>query len=382
MSKRIILTGGGTGGHITPLIAVAHELKQLDPDTHITYIGERNAKYGELVANNPDFDEVKAIFAGKFRRYHGESWVTRVLDVKTLLLNVRDLFFFIFGTVQALLLVKQLQPDSILLKGGFVGVPIGLAAAFWKKHFITHDSDTVPGLANRLVARWASLHATGMPAEFYGYPKESIRHVGVLVSRDYEYITPEKQVTHKTRLGLPKDAQVVLVTGGSGGAMAINQAVRAVVTDLLTMFPDLYIVHQVGIGKGGVYDDYTHERLQVFELLQPMYAYTGASDVVVTRAGANTMAELGVQGKACIVVPNPLLTGGHQLKNAEVWQEKRAAVILNEADMLEDPSILLKQITDLLHQHEMRANLGSNLRELTITDAAHKLALILLDKDE
>lgn len=382
MSKRIILTGGGTGGHITPLVAVAHEIKQLDPDTHIIYIGERNAKYAELIANNPDFDEVRAIFAGKFRRYHGESWVTRLLDIKTLLLNLRDLFLFIIGTMQALLLVKRLGPDNILLKGGFVGVPVGLAAAFWKKRFITHDSDTVPGLANRIVARWAHLHATGMPAEFYTYPQESTRYVGVLVGHMYEYVTPEKQAAYKTELGLPKDASVLLVTGGSGGAMAINQAVRAVIDDLLNDFPHLHVVHQVGIGKGVIYDGYSHERLQVFELLNPMHVYTGASDVVVTRAGANTMAELGVQGKACIVVPNPLLTGGHQLKNAEVWEAKQAAAILGEADMVAEPVLLRKRVARLLDSPQERADLGANLRGLTVTDAAHKLALILLDKEK
>lgn len=381
MSKRIILTGGGTGGHITPLLAVAHEIKQIDPATHITYIGERNAKYGELIANNPDFDEVRTIFAGKFRRYHGESLATHLRDVKTLLLNSRDLFLFIIGTLQAIVLVKQVRPDHILLKGGFVGVPVGLAAAFWKRQFVTHDSDAVPGLANRLVARWARLHATGMPAEFYAYPKESIRYVGVLVGRDYQLVTTDMQADYKAKLHLPKDALVLLITGGSGGAMAINQAVRTIIDDLLKTFPDLHVIHQVGIGKGAVYDDYAHERLTVIELLKPMYVYTGASDVIVTRAGANTIAELGIQGKACVVVPNPLLTGGHQLKNAEVWEAKKAALVLRESDMVAEPTVLRDLIIDLLQNAHARSELGRNLREITVTDAAHKLALILLDKD-
>lgn len=381
MSKRIILTGGGTGGHITPLLAVAHEIKQIDPATHITYIGERNAKYGELIANNPDFDEVRTIFAGKFRRYHGESLATHLRDVKTLLLNSRDLFLFIIGTLQAIVLVKQVRPDHILLKGGFVGVPVGLAAAFWKRQFVTHDSDAVPGLANRLVARWARLHATGMPAEFYAYPKESIRYVGVLVGRDYQLVTTDMQADYKAKLHLPKDALVLLITGGSGGAMAINQAVRTIIDDLLKTFPDLHVIHQVGIGKGAVYDDYAHERLTVIELLKPMYVYTGASDVIVTRAGANTIAELGIQGKACVVVPNPLLTGGHQLKNAEVWEAKKAALVLRESDMVAEPTVLRDLIIDLLQNAHARSELGRNLREITVTDAAHKLALILLDKE-
>jgi UDP-N-acetylglucosamine--N-acetylmuramyl-(pentapeptide) pyrophosphoryl-undecaprenol N-acetylglucosamine transferase len=376
--KRVVLTGGGTGGHITPLLAVAHELKKQQPDCHIVYIGERNGKYAHLTDNHSDIDEVRTVFAGKFRRYHGESWLRRLADIRTNLLNIRDLFLFVIGTLQSLVLIRRLKPDIILLKGGFVGVPVGLAAAFWRRPFITHDSDALPGLANRITGRWARLHATGMPAEYYSYKRSQVRHIGVLVGADYRPVEDGDQAAFKKELGVPDNSPLLLVTGGSGGAGKINTAIRVILPELLERYPDLRVVHQVGVGKGSVYKDFSHERLQVYELLKPMHVYTGAADVVVTRAGANTMAELGVQGKACAVIPNPLLTGGHQLKNAQFLEENQAALVIDERQLGQDVNLLLQAVTSLLDNQELRKNLGINLKSLTIPDAASRLAEILL----
>lgn len=381
-NKRIVLTGGGTGGHITPLLAVAQELKKLDPQCHIIYIGERNGKYAEMLKGNTDIDEAHSIFAGKFRRYYHETWFARLMSVRANILNLRDFGYFIVGTLQSLILIKRLRPDTILLKGGFVGVPVGLAAAFWRKPFITHDSDTVPGLANRLVSRWAKYHATGMSPEFYNYPAQSMRYVGVLVGEDYQQVTPKLQAEYKQKLSLPEQSLVLLVTGGSGGAGNINKAVREILPKLLETYANLWVIHQVGIGKSGVYDGFTNERVRVFELLKPMYLYTGASDVVISRAGANTMAELGVQGKACVVVPNPILTGGHQVKNSDYLASKNAAIIVDENSLIKDVNLLQDAVSTLINDKSLRQQFGSRLQSLAKPDAAQKLAELLLNQDK
>jgi UDP-N-acetylglucosamine--N-acetylmuramyl-(pentapeptide) pyrophosphoryl-undecaprenol N-acetylglucosamine transferase len=377
--KTIILSGGGTGGHITPILAVAHELKRQDPAVRIVYIGEREGKFAGLLDQNTDIDEIKTVFAGKFRRYHGESWFKRLLDIKTNLMNVRDLFYFGIGFLQSIVIVKRLHPDAVFLKGGFVGVPVGLSAALWRIPFVTHDSDALPGLANRITARWAKYHATGMPAEFYQYPKDATVHVGVLVSTSYQPISEEIQKQYRSQIGIPEDAEVLLITGGSLGATVINQAIRSIVPHILENDPKLHVVHQVGKGKLGVYADFSHERLQVLEFLQPMHAYTGASDVVVSRAGANTIAELGVQGRAVILVPNPILTGGHQTKNAEHLLEKQAVVVVPESELATGGAALEAAITDLLTDVNKRKVLGQALQSITIPDAASKLATLLLE---
>lgn len=373
------MTGGGTGGHITPILAVAHELKKQLPDCHIVYIGERGGKYAHFADENPDIDEIHRIFAGKFRRYHGESWITRLLDVKTFVLNLRDLIFALIGVFQSLWLLRRIKPDSVFLKGGFVGVPVGLATAFWHYPFITHDSDALPGLANRITGRWAKFHATAMPAEYYSYKPETVKQVGVLVGPQYRLVDEKLIEQYRDQLNLPRTAKIVMVTGGSGGARIINQAIANSVKAHLDANPDIYVIHQVGIGKKDVYDEFSHPRLQVHELLKDMYVYSGCADVIVTRAGANTVAEFGIQKKACIVIPNPLLTGGHQLINGEYLKNENAAIVFDETRLkTEQGSELWDEVTNLLNNAKAANSIATNLNKLTIKNAAEKLAELLI----
>src|SRR3990167_4698141 len=230
---KIIVTGGGSGGHITPLLAVADEIKRIDSSINVISVGERGSKFAHLTQNHATIDATRTIFAGKFRRYNGESFVSQILDVKTLLLNIRDVFFVLIGLVQAVVLIGREKPDVVFLKGGFVGVPIGLAAALWRRPIVTHDSDALPGLANRIVARWAHVHATGMPAKYYRYDAKKIKHVGVLVGRAYQTVTPELKNMYRREVGIPEQGTVLFITGGSLGSQRINTACASFVADLL-----------------------------------------------------------------------------------------------------------------------------------------------------
>jgi UDP-N-acetylglucosamine--N-acetylmuramyl-(pentapeptide) pyrophosphoryl-undecaprenol N-acetylglucosamine transferase len=227
------------------------------------------------------------------------------------------------------------------------------------------------------VSRWAVYHATGMPPEYYQYPKDKMKYVGVIVSEAYQQVTPSLMEKYRQQIDLPKDAQVLLVTGGSSGARSINKAVVALAPQLFEQLPKLHILHVVGRGNEGIYNGYEHARLFVADLLKDFYIYTGAADVIVTRAGANTIAEFGIQAKACIVVPNPLLTGGHQLKNADYLLENKAAVIVGDAVLSSNPEVLKHAISDLFNHANKRQELGHHLHELTVADAADSLAKLL-----
>lgn len=378
----ILLTGGGTGGHVTPILALAHEIKALSPDTTVIYVGEKGGKFSELIDNHKDIDGVYSISAGKLRRYYEESWLRRLTDIQANLLNARDFFRFIAGTLQAYRLLGRIKPDVVFQKGGFVGVPVGLAA--WRRRIplVTHDSDSLPGLANRLVSRWAVLHATAMPAEYYAayYPAAKVMQVGVLVDAAYQLVTPEMQNECKLKLRLRPDAPLLLITGGSSGAEAINKAVKQSIATLLQNHSTLQIIHQTGKGKAEIYGGFTHERLKVVEFMNPMPDYTGAADIIVTRAGANALAEFGVQGKACIVVPSPYLTGGHQMKNAAILEEKGAVMVVEENELLDSQHGLFAAVASLLTNEKKRQQLAQRLHEQTIPDASHRLAMVLLEQ--
>lgn len=322
---------------------------------------------------------MQTIFAGKFRRYNGDSLLKRLLDIKTFGLNIRDVLYTVIGILQAIRIVRQVSPNVIFLKGGYVGVPVGVAAALNKVPFVTHDSDAVPGLANRLVSKWAVLHATGMPTEYYSYPKQKARYIGVLVGETYHHVDEAQQKAYRRDLQLPEQGRILLVTGGSLGAQRLNTAVNQIVPALLQKFTDLTIIHQLGKGNLHQPSELDDPRYIKLEFMEGMQRYTGAADVVVTRAGANTLAELGVQGKACVVVPNHQLTGGHQLKNAEYLVQHHAVLAVDEQSFAKDTNQLQAAIERLLEYPLMRLELAQTLQGLTKRNAAQELATLLLE---
>ncbi len=336
-----------------------------------------------MTTGDKSIDEVHTIFAGKFRRYHGESWLKRLVDLPTNLKNVRDGVYLAIGYLQSRGLVRRIKPDVIFLKGGYVGLPVGLAAVGRKVPFITHDSDALPGLSNRLVAKWAKLHATGMPPEYYSYPPNSVRYTGVLVGDQFKPVNSELMKQYRQDLNLPVDGLVLLITGGSLGAERLNKVVMQAVPRLLAKYSNLTIIHQVGQGKTGLYKDLTDQsRVQELEFMNGMERYMGAADVVVTRAGANTLAELGVQGKALVVVPNPLLTAGHQLKNADYLTKNQAVLTVSETELTSNSDALTAAIEQLLDDPAKRRQLGKQLQSLTKPNAASALADLLIEVAE
>lgn len=386
-SLRIVMTGGGSGGHITPILAVAHELKQLRPDCQIIYVGQRGDALGDVPAQDPNIDAVYTVRAGKFRRYHGEG-LRQLLDLPTTLKNGRDGAYVAMGIGQSYRLLKQLQPQVVFVKGGFVGVPVGLAAARLGIPYITHDSDAIPGLANRLIARWAARHAVALPREIYQYPANKTVTVGVPISHKYQ---PADEATRKRlrrQLGLEAYDKLLLVTGGGLGAQRLNEAVIANAPDLLACYPGLAIVHLAGRAQVvDVREKYNkalkvadHGRVIVHGFVANLYDYGAAADVVITRAGGTSIAEFAAQAKACVVVPNPLLTGGHQLKNAQALVERDAIKVVDEAALAADPQALAVALRPLLDDPQAAERLGRQLHSMAQPDAARRLAMVLLEE--
>lgn len=380
------MTGGGSGGHITPLLAVATELKQRQPDAHIIYVAQRGDRFGTVVAEHTAIDETHRIFAGKFRRYHSEGW-KQLLDVKTMALNIRDAFFVCIGILQSVWKLHRLRPDIIFIKGGFVGVPVGLAAALLKIPFVTHDSDALAGLANRIIARWAAAHAVALPTESYTYPRSKTVTVGVPIAAEYQPVSAYDKRAFREKIGIPSEARMLFVTGGGLGAQRINKAIVTVSATLLKEFPDLYIVHTTGHKHHvEISEQYSHvlsdptelERVQTLDFTNELYAYSGAADVIVARAGATNMAEFAMQGRACVVVPNPVLAGGHQLKNATAYEAANAAVIVTETSLDNGADALKRALVQLLHSPETREKLEKNLHTFAHPDSAKELVNLLL----
>lgn len=300
-------------------------------------------------------------------------------DLKTIFFNVRDLFYFLIGLVQSVFLLKKLKPDVVFSKGSYVGLPVGFAARLWKIPIVTHDSDAIPTLTNKVIGKWAVFNAVGIENGTYPYSKDKIRYVGIPLASGYEYVTDELKHLYREQIGLPPEARMMFITGGSLGAVTINRVVAEVAEELLVKFPDFYIYHQVGRNKLGVYDGLPeNDHLKKFEFIDDMYKYYGAADIVVARAGATTISELAMQAKASIIIPNPLLTGGHQTKNAAILSNSNSAVVLQESDLLKDKQQLYYAVSNLLSDDTKQKRLSQNIHKLASPNAASDIASLLL----
>jgi len=386
MTKRadIILVGGGSGGHLTPLIPIAEQLHNRNPSLRIAHIGQKKDPLNSIVSSS-DISQHYEISAGKLRRFHGESWLQRVLNVRDNLLNVRDMFRVIAGTYQSWALLRRLKPKAILAKGGYVGVPVCFAARLLRIPYITHDSDAMISLANKLISGGAIYHATALdPINYKGYDREKIVQVGVPVRSEFKKVTADGMKKEKEKMGYSSDNKILLITGGGLGARRINDVAVDMATELLNSDKDLIIIHLTGhklydetkeAYKENVADSLL-SRIKIVAFSDVLHSLSAASNVIVTRAGATNMAEFSVQAKACIVVPNPLLTGGHQSKNAKVYEDVNAAIVVQEEDIKND---LLSVVIDLLNSRSKQKAIGKALNSLFVPDAASKIADLLLE---
>jgi UDP-N-acetylglucosamine--N-acetylmuramyl-(pentapeptide) pyrophosphoryl-undecaprenol N-acetylglucosamine transferase len=362
-------------------LSLARELKRQSPDCQIVYIGHKGDNFDTFKDSGHDFDFMAFINAGKFRRYHGHG-LLGVLAPRTLALNIRD-FFRLPGSIwSAYKLMRKFKPDVIFSKGSFVAVPVGLAGRLRRVPIVTHDSDAAPGLANRIVGRWAKVHATGLPAHYYPYRNSTIEHVGIPIDERIKKVTPKLQRAVKKKLELPADSTVLLISGGGNGSLHLNELITSIAAELLKTRLSLYIIHVTGVKhEADVKKAYKslpaaeQSRVITMGFSPDFYAYSAVADLIITRAGATTLAELAAAGKTCIVIPAPFLAGGHQLKNTAELEKHDAAVVLsNEADSDE----LLATINGLLANDARRFELAKNLYGMSKPQASLNLAKLIL----
>lgn len=381
----IVLTGGGSGGHITPIIALSKKIKQKQPYCRIVYIGQIGDKFVDQIKQTKSIDRIYSIRAGKFRRYHNEG-IRQLLDIETILKNIRDVFYVIFGIYQSWKLLRSIKPHVVFCRGGYVSVPVALGAKLNHIPYVTHDSDLIPNLANRLISRWARLHAVTFPDAEYPYPKDKIIVTGIPLNEKFEPITLHTKLKYKKDLDFPPQSKVLFIIGGGHGSQNINDIVCEISPHILSEFPDLYIIHIAGQANESKVSDYYKKRLNntdidrvcVLGFINDVYRYSATADIVITRAGATNLAEFAIQGMACIVIPSAFLVGGHQLVNADYLYRHKAAIVLSEKDLLVDPNRLAKNVSELLKNNKHRQELSTNLASLAQPEAASKLAEIIL----
>ena len=414
---KILVVGGGSGGHITPAIAVVREILADRPRTRVEFWTDRKyyknvLKLTVLGKSGGDLDMVvKKVCSGKFRRYAGwklkdyfTAW--RVTLVDLIGKNLLGFFGFIAGIIQSFfrLLPKKNRPDVIFLKGGFVGLPVGIVAKWFKIPYVIHESDATPGLANRILMKKAERVAMGARfdtereveiekedgtkvTEKQSIPgREKWVWTGTPIAEEFRKVTESREGNLKKSFGFCSDKPLVVITGGSQGALHINEAVKEILPELLK-FAEVGLVagrkHYEEMTELKKYEEWEDAKLRsgfrMWEFNSNMAELLGAADVVVSRAGATTIAELASLGKAVILVPFAELPGAHQTKNAERLAEIGAAKCIDDAVMVKHPRKLLELIKDLAKKPSERTKLAAKLHEEAKFDSAKKLAEIVVD---
>lgn len=321
--KRIILTGGGTAGHVTPNIALLPRLRELQYDIH--YIGSYNGIEKELIAKQQI--PYHGISSGKLRRYFS-------------LKNFTDPFRVLKGFNEANHLIKTLKPDVIFSKGGFVSVPVVIAGKRNHVPVIIHESDMTPGLANRISIPSAYKVCCNFPETLKALPEDKAVLTGSPIRQELLTGDPEKA---RAFCGFTDNKPVILVIGGSLGATAVNQAVRAILPELLKEFQ---VIHLCGKGKLDTSLSNLEGYVQ-FEYIQDELRHLFAlSDIVISRAGANAICELLALQKPNILIPlSASASRGDQILNARSFERQGFSEVLEEETLTNE--LLLKSIREL-----------------------------------
>lgn len=330
--KRIILTGGGTAGHVTPNIALIPFLRELGYD--IQYIGSHNGIEKELI--EPFGIPYHAISTGKLRRY---------LSVQ----NLTDPFRVLNGISEARKLIRDLKPDVIFSKGGFVSVPVVLAGKKNKVPVIIHESDMTPGLANKISIPSATKVCCNFPETLEHLPADKAVLTGSPIRQ--EILTGDKEAALKL-CGFTADKPVILVIGGSLGAVAVNKAVREALPQLLESFQ---IVHLCGKGKVDESFEGTTGYKQFEYLKDELRDVFAMTDIVISRAGANAICELLALHKPNILIPlSANASRGDQILNARSFERQGFSIVLEEEEVTKET--LLNAVQNLYANRESYTN--------------------------
>lgn len=318
-SKRILLSGGGTGGSVTPLLVIASALREEDVNTDLLFVGTEKGPEKNLVTSyklkgqSIRFQEIPA---GKLRRYF--SWK-----------NFTDIYNIARAFFVSLKLLGQEKPDIILSAGGFVSVPLAYAAYFKGVPVIIHQQDVRPGLANKLMAKVAKVITTTFETSVIHYGKHAVWTGNPMPKENSD---EEVRQTLK-KFGLNNEKPLLLITGGGTGSMAINEIVYESLNGLL---PTFQIFHLTGKDKAPTgelklkLDAYVGYKWKDMVSSQDMFSLMQASSLIVSRCGLGTLTEISALKKPAILIPMP---NSHQEDNANLFKEKEAALVMEQKDL-------------------------------------------------
>jgi len=357
---RVIVTGGGTGGHIYPAIAIADKIKEKSPDSEILYVGNYIGLEKDIV---PGTGYPMELVAAKWL---DRSNVLKIFDTG---------FSNLKGIRQSMKIMKRFKPDVVIGTGGYVCIPVIYAGHKYGARCYLHEQNAYPGMANKVLEKFVTNVFLGFPeaAHFFKEPEKHVVVGNPVRSRFFDV----DRATARASLGIHKDDFVVFSFGGSQGAEKINEVVFELMKKL-NGEKNTVLVY----GTGSQYYDeilakvksegiVLSDNIRIESYINDMQNYLGASDLIISRAGALSVAETCVCGRASILIPSPNVTGNHQYFNAKSVADRGGAILIEEKNLTAD--VLIDEVFKLKNDRESLSKMGEASRECAPKDATDRI---------
>ncbi|MEL4456043.1 undecaprenyldiphospho-muramoylpentapeptide beta-N-acetylglucosaminyltransferase [Lutimonas vermicola] len=352
-SVNILLSGGGTGGHIYPAIAIANELKERHPDSKFLFVGAEGRMEMEKV---PQLGyEIKGL---------NITGLQRSLSLK----NLSFPFKLISSLLKANRIITKFKPNVVIGTGGFASGPTLYMAN--KKHIpsLIQEQNSYPGITNKILAKKVNKICVAYDGLEKYFPAEKLIKTGNPVRQDLLDIERKREEALR-HFKLNPDKKTLVIMGGSLGARAINQALEKYIQTILKN--DVQVIWQSGKLYYQEYKKYSEiEGVQVIEFIQRMDLLYAAADILISRAGAGSISELCIVGKPVIFIPSPNVAEDHQTKNAKSVTDLKAAILLKESEISRLPEV----IEQLLGDEQKQISLSQNIKKLALPDATKQIA--------
>lgn len=360
---RVLMTGGGTGGHVNPAIAIADLLKKNIPGTEIAFVGTERGIENRLVPQS-GYELYHVNVAGFSRRH--------LISVG----NLKALYYALKSPFEAKKIVKEFRPDLVIGTGGYVSWPLIVAASRMGIPTIVHESNATPGLTVKKLQKYADeiLVNFSETADELTEADRVIR-VGNPLRGEFGRYTKKEA---REALGIRDDEVFILSYGGSMGAEKVNDAMLNVMSDYAVRNPKVRCLHATGklefeestrrFREAGLEGN---DRIRMQEYIYDMPLQMAASDIVVCRAGAMTLTELAMMGKAAVLIPSPNVTNNHQYKNAAVLAKAGAAVLVQEKELT--PERIVSEIRTLAENQDLRASYEERIKEFADGDTGKRV---------
>lgn len=360
---RVLITGGGTGGHVNPALAIANTIKQNDPDAVIAYVGTKRGIENKLVPK-----------AGYPMYYVDVKGIKRSLSPS----NIKAAYLALTSPIKAKKIIREFKPDIVVGTGGYVSWPVVKAASQMGIPTALHESNAIAGVAVKMLQKsvdriYLNFEKTG---ESLSCDRAKLMKVGNPILGGFSSMTREEA---RKKLGIPdKYKYVILSYAGSMGAEKVNDAVLCLMREFTAKHPEVYHIHATGSIELELCTSQFKEmgldkceNIELCEYIYDMPVRMAAADITINRAGAMTISELAATGKCSIFIPSPNVAENHQYKNAKVLSDAGAAALFEEKELTDGAKPLIEEVEKLLSDEgdELRAERREKIRQFAVSDA-------------